>query len=178
CFHYAILHNLTGAHFALSYQHMHGGTKITEVKRLFGRGVARANNGHFFSTEKESVANRTGAYAKAIESLLTFQPQPFGGCPGSDNYRFGFQPFLFIYLYAKGSLIEIYFRGQAKADIRPHAFSLLLKIHHHFGSLYAIGITRIVLYLCSNSQLPTGLNALVKNGLQARTRRINGGGIA
>ena len=69
-FHYAVLHYLAGAHFALANEHVHVAAQLGEVQRLFAGSITRAYYSHFLVFKEEAIAYGTGRNTVAIEALF------------------------------------------------------------------------------------------------------------
>ena len=79
-------HDLAGAHFISSNNHVHLGTKFAEIQSFLSSGITCTNDSNIQVPEKESIANGTGRDSFIRQSLFRFKAKPFSTCSRCNDH--------------------------------------------------------------------------------------------
>src|SRR5262245_21028716 len=81
----SFLHYLTCPHFVFPDKHVHMAGQFSQVQSFFSRCITGTYYCDLLSPKEKSIANSTCAHAISIQTLFTFQSEPFGGSTSGNN---------------------------------------------------------------------------------------------
>ena len=153
---------------------------LSQIERLFDRGVAAADHDHILAAIEKAVAGRAGRDAVAAEGLLGRDAEPARLGPRRDDQSIAGIGRAAVAMEPERALAEFDADDVIGNEMRADVFGLKSHLLHQPRTLDRLGEARIVLDVGRDGQLTAGLKAGDQHRLEQRTggvdrRRIAGG---
>src|SRR5215204_5713401 len=147
--------------------------ELGEDAGLLHRRVSPADHGDLLAPVEEGVAGGATAYALAHQLLLALEPQPLGlGARGDHDGLRQDRLILILGPQLERAVREVHPLDVLGTHLSPETRSLGLEVVHHLGAHDTIPVPRIVLYVGGQHELPTALETLEDEHVQARPRGV------
>ena len=127
----------------------------SQKSRFLHRGVSSSHYNDLLVSEEGAVTSRTSRDAPALLCLLSFYAEPDGLSTGADDY--GLSTILLSFdPYTEGPLREVNSLDIFVLYFESESLSLFAHVNHHIGSTDSRGVSRKVLDVRCQHQLPSG----------------------
>ena len=151
-----LLQDAFGAELVAPVHHHDRGGELGEEQGFLDGGIAAADDHDLLAAVEEAVAGGAGRDAEALEAGLAFQPQPLGLGAGGDDQGLG-QPLLAgVADEAEGAGGEVGRDHDVVDELGADVCGLLAHLVHQPRPLDHLGVSRIVLHVSGDGQLPAG----------------------
>ena len=152
---------------------VHLAGNVGQVKRLFDRRVAAADDTADLVAVEKAVTGGAAGDAAAHEGGLGWQAQVLGrGTGGNDEGVAGVSAA--VALEAERALCQVDFVDMVKDDFGVEALGVGLKPLHQFGALYAVHVSRPVVHISRCHELTALRDAGNEDRVEVGAGRING----
>ena len=171
--HHPFLHDLGSTQEWFTYNQIHFTCQASQIRGFLTSRITSANYRYDLLTIKETVAGGTSADTHTGILLLIFQSQVFGSSSGCNNNGLRLDNLFLINGYLIRRTAQISSRSHTVTQVCAETLGLPAQIVHHLRAADAFRITGEILYIGSGSQLPTGLQPLIKHRRKIGARCIN-----
>src|SRR5271155_355724 len=168
----AINHDFGGAEFVAAVDEVGLASVASQKVGFFHRGIAAANDGDGFLTEKIAVAGCAGGNAAADQFTLAGEAQQARGGAGGNNQRLRFVGF-FAGSDLERTLREVHFIYGSGFELRAESLRLLAHIFDELRPHNAVGEAGVVLDVRGERELTALLVAVNHQGLQIGARGVD-----
>ena len=169
----ALLHDLRRPQFVPPVDEIHFGRELGQVRRLFHRRVAAADDADHLVPVEEPVAGGAGGNALPHQPRLRLESEVAGGRAGGDDHRLGEHLVAFVDGQPEGPLRKIDGGHLAGHHLRAEPDRLRAKRVHQFRAGHALGEPGVVFHVVGSGQLASRLHPLEKDRGEIGPCRIN-----
>ena len=153
--HSPLVHHLRGSESLAPVDYGDLTSESSQESSFLHRRVTPSHYNDLLVSEEGTVASRASRDTPALLCFLPFYTEPDGLRAGADDYRLG-TILLALYPYAEGPIREVNSLDVLVLYLESEALSLLAHVNHHFGPADSRGVSRKVLDIRGQHQLPSG----------------------
>ena len=157
--HHTLLHNLRSTQEWFSHDEINLLCQTCQIGSFFASSITTTYYSHHFLTIEKAIASGACTHTHACIFLLIFQSQITSCRSCSDNQSIGLYEFLIIDGDLKRTGTEVCLRSHTVANICTEVDCLLTHVLHQLVGIYALWMTREVLYNRSCGKLSAWLQS-------------------
>src|SRR5690606_33150647 len=177
---HALLHRFAGAELVPPVQERHLRAQARQVHGLFHGGVAAAHDGNGFAAVERAIAHRAGTDAAVLELFFTREAQIIRARTGGYDDGVGSVQLVFVlaHPHLEGAPRQVDLLHVGSDEGGALVLRLLPEVGHHLLAGDTLRVTREVLDIGREHQLPAGdeaarVEALDAEGLQVGARGVD-----